>query len=358
MVLLFVYLLVALVFSFACSIMEAVLLSVNPSYIGLKEKEGSSIGKSLKEFKDNIDKPLAAILTLNTFAHTIGAAGVGVQAQELWGEESLTVVSIVLTLVILILSEIIPKTLGAIYWKSLAPVTVKFLKGLIFILYPLVYVSNLITKGLSNGEKSVLISRDEYEIITDMGHEEGIFTDAESKVIRNMLNFNNIRVEDIMTPRTVMLSVSEEISLDEFYERTDHIPFSRIPIYENNIDQITGFVLKDEILDSMISGKGKEKLKTLKRDVLTINKRKKLPELFKKLMESQEHLAIVIGEYGNTIGIVTMEDVIETLLGSEIMDELDNTEDLQELARKKWSIRAKKLGLLHEEDLNSEDEKK
>lgn len=333
--------------------MEAVILSVNPSYVALKERENHPSGKLLRKFKDNIDRPLAAILTLNTFAHTIGAAGVGVQAQKIWGEESLTIVSIILTLLILILSEIIPKTLGANYWKSLAPTTAKFLKVLIFIFYPLIIVSNWITAGMGKGKKSIL-SRDEFEVMADIGEREGIFRKGESQIIKNLMRFNSIKVEDIMTPRTVMLASHENISMQEFFNRLSDMHFSRIPIYDKNIDEVTGFVLKDEILEKIIHGKGEEKLKSIRRDMMTVDKKMNLPELFSKLMDRQEHIALVIGEYGNTIGIVSMEDVVETLLGLEIVDEFDNIEDLQELARENWKIRAKKLGF-YPSDASSEE---
>jgi CBS domain containing-hemolysin-like protein len=262
--LLLLYLTIALFFSFLCSIMEAVLLSVTPSYVGIKLQEGKQEGKDLEAFKDNIDRPLAAILTLNTFAHTLGAAGVGAQAQIIWGEEYLTLISTILTLIILFLSEIIPKTLGANYWQQLTPFTVKALKVMIYSpLYPIIVLSQFITRWLKSDKERSVLSRADFTAMAEIGMKEGIFRDEESKIISNLLQFNRIQVKHIMTPRTVVEAAPEEMKVMEYFEQRAEFHFSRIPIYQENIDQITGYVLKDDILTQLVKGQGESLLKEI-----------------------------------------------------------------------------------------------
>jgi CBS domain containing-hemolysin-like protein len=344
---LLLYLFIALFVSFLCSILEAALLSTNPSYIEAKAKEGKKYAKGLKEFKLNIDLPLAAILTLNTFAHTIGAAGVGAQAEKLWGNEYLSLVSILLTIAILLISEIIPKTLGANYWRSLAPFTWISLKVLIYSpLYPLILLSKQITRWLNRNKDVPVLNRAEFQAMAELGMKEGIFWKEESRILRNLMKFNRIQVKSIMTPRTVIVSAPEEQSLKEFYDGYEEIRFSRIPIYQENADNITGYVLKDEVLEEIIDNKGEQPLSSIRRKIQIVNEQLPIVRLFQKLIETKEHVAMVVGEYGELTGIVTMEDTIETLIGIEIMDELDNVEDMQAQARKNWERRAKKLGLI------------
>ncbi len=351
--LLLFYLFIALFFSFTCSVLEAVLLSVTPLYIRKKIQDGYKTGKLLKKFKENIDRPLAAILTLNTFAHTIGAAGVGAQAQEVWGNEYLSVVSAVMTIVILIFSEIIPKTLGANNWQRLGLLSAHVLKVLIFVLYPFVILAQVITKILKS-EESTQLSRKDFSAMTEIGYQEGVFKKGETKIIQNLLKFNQILVKDIMTPRTVVFTRSENISIKEFYHSVTEKNFSRIPVYSGNIDNVTGFVLKDEVLEHMINKEEDLKLKDIKRNILIIYDKITIPQLFNDLMEKREHIALVVDEYGGMAGIVTMEDVIETLLGMEIIDEMDKVADMQRLARKNWKKRAMKMGLIDKDIMNDD----
>ncbi len=342
----FVYLAIALGFSFLCSVLEAILLSVTPSYINIKIQDGKKAGEDLKMLKDDIDRPLSAILTLNTFAHTAGAAGVGAQAQLIWGVEYLTLVSIILTLLILFLSEIIPKTIGAMYWRTLAPFAAPLTKILVYTLYPAVWVSQLVTKLIKRDEKKSVLSRADFRAIAEIGIKDGVFRDSESAIIRNLLNFNSILVKNIMTPRTVVLAADEEMSIQAFHKNHQDLRFSRIPVYKNTIDSVTGFVLKDEILLNMINHNGEKPLRDIKRKIEIVPEVVSIPELFKLLVDKNVHIAMVVDEYGGMAGIVTMEDIIETLLGLEITDEYDSVDDLQALARENWEKRARRLGLL------------
>lgn len=364
--LLIFYAFISIFFSFLCSILEAVLLSITPTFLNVKKQEGKAYAVELEELKKDVDKPLIAILTLNTIAHTVGAILVGVQAKvayvELYGSQTRSlfgieftedlmvgVVSTIMTILILVASEIIPKTIGATYWKKLSNFTSKALKAMVFFMKwtGLLWILQLFTKLVGGkGHHGSVFSREDFTAMTDIAEEEGVFQESESKVIRNLLTFDEIQAKDIMTPRTVMKVASEETTIQEFFDNNRPFRFSRIPVFKESADNITGFFLKDELLEAIIDKKGKKNLGTIKREILVTNRTKALPELFEKFVEKNEHLSLVVDEYGSVSGLVTMEDVIETLLGLEIMDESDNVEDLQVLARKKWESRAKRLGII------------
>lgn len=329
---------VSIIFSFLCSIWEAVLLSISPAQVEIKYQEGATMGLRLKKFKNNIDRPLAAILTLNTIAHTVGAIGVGHQAAIIFGNTiwATVVTPAAMTLAILILSEIIPKTLGANYWKELMPFTVASLHFIIILLYPLVWFSQHITRWLKKDKSKSIFSRADFSAITEIGAKSGIFKHGESRIIRNLLSFNSILAKDIMTPRIVVKAAPEDQTIKEFFEENKKLRFSRIPIYTETKDDISGFFLKDDLLTNIIDGKGDAKLKDIVREIHIVNEQLPIPSLFNHLMENREHIALVVDEFGGMAGIVTMEDVIETLLGMEIMDEFDNIENMQILARKNW----------------------
>lgn len=352
--LLIVFFLVAILFSFLCSMWEAVLLSITPSYARIQMQRGSSIGHHLQEFKENVDRPLAAILTLNTIAHTVGAIGVGSQANAIWAETSpvitTAVVPILMTLGILILSEIIPKTIGANYWKELAPFTVASLNFIMFLLAPLIWLTQLITKTLKKEKDKSVLSRSDFMVMTEIGEQEGVFQQSESTIIKNLLRFHSIETKSIMTPRTVVKAAPEQMTLQEFHEANPVLRFSRIPIYnEDSKDRFTGFFLKDELLASLLEDKGDEPLSILRRDIMVVTEQFPITDLYDRLLKKREHIALVVDEFGGMAGIVTMEDVIETLLGLEIVDEFDSAEDMQSLARENWKKRASALGLVEEE---------
>ena len=340
------YFLIAVLVSFICSIMEASLLSVTPTFLAVKISEGKPFAKSLQQLKEKIDTPLAAILTINTFANTVGAVGVGVQAQKIWGNEYLTIVSGILTITILIFSEIIPKTLGANYWKTIAPSIPYFLKGMIYSpFYPIIILAQFITKALKQDENQDVLSRTEFHAMAEIGVKEGIFKKEESKILLNLMVFNKIEVKSILTPRTVVFAADQEVKIIDFFSNNEKIRFSRIPIYNKDIENISGYVLKDDIMQYMIEDKQERKLESLRREIKVVNEQMPIIRLFYKLIEDKEHIAMVVGEYGEMLGIVTMEDIIETLLGTEIMDEFDNVADMQELAKKVWERKSRRLDL-------------
>ncbi len=344
---------VSIVFSFLCSVWEAVLLSITPSYTQMKLQDGDPLGETLQSFKENIDRPLAAILTLNTIAHTVGAIGVGAQATKIWGASivATAIVPVVMTLAILILSEIIPKTIGANYWKELSGFTVRSLKFVMLILAPLVFISQIITKALKKDKNASVLSRADFGAMAELGSQQGVFDEGESNILRNLLRFRTIVASNIMTPRTVMIASDQKTKIQDFHETHPNLRFSRIPVFEDSSDEITGYVLKDQILKSIVDGKGDEALSSIRRDVLAVKHDFPIPELFSHFTSKREHVAMVLGEFGGTAGVVTMEDVIETLLGLEILDEQDKVEDMQTLAREKWEQRARKIGLIESSEV-------
>ena len=354
MTLLIFYATISIFFSFLCSILEAVLLSITPTFINVKKNEGKEYALSLETLKKDVDKPLIAILTVNTIAHTVGAILVGVQAEKVFGngDNSIMIVSAIMTILILVLSEIIPKTIGATYWKKLANFTSKALNALIFPLKwtGLLWVLQLTTKLIGGkGHHGSVLSREDFHAMTDIAHEEGVFHESESKVIKNLLTFNDVMAKDIMTPRTVLKTANEETTVETFFANNQNLRFSRIPVFKDKSDNITGLVLKDDVYKEMANGNGDKKLVEVKRNIIIVNRNMPIPKLFEELVASKNHMSLVVDEYGSVSGIVTMEDVIETLLGLEIMDESDNVSDLQMLARKSWETRAKRLGLFDEQ---------
>lgn len=338
--------------------MEAVLLSITPSFINGKKVSNPALGKQLQEYKADIDKPLSAILTLNTIAHTVGAIGVGAQAAVAFGDTPINIpfinlsisyeslIATLMTLAILILSEIIPKTLGANYWRELTPITVKALKVITFILKPFVWLSMLITKTFKSSAVHSVLSRDDYRAMTSMGGESGALKKQETKIISNLLDLDALVVKDVMTPRLVIHARDESMTLQEYFDTSQKFQFSRIPIFEKNVDNLIGFVLKGDIFKGIIEGNGDKPLASLKREIDHVNETVTLNDFFKKMSGKGNHLTAVVDEYGALSGLVTMEDVLETLLGYEIVDESDSIEDLQAYARQKWEERAKKLGMI------------
>ena len=354
MTLLIIYGFVSIFFSFLCSILEAVLLSVTPTFINVKKKEGKPYAESLEALKKDVDKPLIAILTLNTIAHTVGAILVGVQAETVFGdgENSIMIVSAVMTFLILVLSEIIPKTIGATYWKKLANFTSKALNILIFPLKytGILWVLQLTTKliGGKNAHVST-VSRESFMAMSDIAHEEGVFQESEHKVIQNLLNFKEVLAKDIMTPRTIMIVEDENTTIETFFNQNQNLRVSRIPVYSESQDHITGLVLKDDVFKEMALDNDDKKLADIKRDIIIVERNLPIPTLFEKLVDSKNHMALVVDQYGSVSGLVTMEDVIETLLGLEIMDESDSVADLQQQARNSWKTRAKRLGMIEKD---------
>lgn len=352
MILLFAYLFLALFVSFLCSIMESVLLSTPQSFLIVKQKKGNKWANSYIDFKNNIDKPLSAILSLNTVAHTIGAAGVGAQAIKVFGEASFGIVSAVLTILILVITEIIPKTIGAKYWRSLAMFSSFTINIMIIITYPLVLMSAFITKVISKSNKEQTVSREEIAALASIGADEGVFSDKEYKIVQNILKLKNVKVKEIMTPRVVVAIADENLHLNDFLESKDYLKFSRIPVYSENSENITGYVLRQQVLENLAEDKHDLILKDIKRKILVFPDTTVLYSLWEKLLEKKEHIAAVVDEYGGLAGIVTMEDVIETLLGLEIVDENDTITDMQKYAREIWKTRQAKFNLIDKLNMN------
>lgn len=339
------YLVLAIAISFLCSIMEAVILSVSVSFIKTREMEGKPGALLLGELKNNIDRPLAAILSINTIAHTVGAAGVGAQAVAIFGEAYFGWISAILTLLILVFSEIIPKTIGAKYWRKLAIPSAGILMGMIYFSWPLVLISKWITRFLSGSDTENSVSREEITAMASIGTQEGVFEKSEEKVIQNLIRLRSINVRTIMTPRTVMVAASQYLLLTEFFKNKDYLSISRIPIYDTDLDSITGYVLKYDVLEKLADDKFELKLKDIKREMLVTFENFTIPKLFEQLLEKKEHIALVVDEYGGVEGIVTLEDIFETLFGLEITDETDRQIDMQKLARDRWMKRAKALNI-------------
>ena len=336
MELILLYLSAALAISFLCSILEAVLLSTPMSFIAMKEQEGAKYAPLLMRQKQDIDKPISAILSLNTIAHTIGAAGVGAEAVKLFGEAYFGLISAVLTVLILVLSEIIPKTVGACYWRQLAMSAAPVIRVMIFVCYPLVLLSELITKLVSSKKQPLSVSREEVSAMVSVGRQEGVFEDREDNVIQNLIHLGNVRVREIMTPRTVAATAAERTTLREFYANHLFRIYSRIPVYDDNPDYITGYILKQTVLEELAEDRFDNRLADIRRPILAFQGQDSVAAVWEEMLKKKEHIAQVCDEYGCFQGIVTMEDVIETLLGMEIVDEKDAVADLQLLAREKW----------------------
>ena len=341
MLMIFIYLFGALGISFLCSVLEAVLLSTPMSFITAKEQEGRKAASVFKELKNNVDRPVGAILSLNTIAHTIGSAGVGAEVTRIWGDQWFGIASVILTLLILIFSEIIPKTIGASYWRSLAMPSAGVIKVLIYITYPFVILSELITKLFSSKEQknnAVTVSREEVSAMVDMGTDEGVFKESESRIIKSCLRLSNVKAKEIMTPKIVLEMADESMTLKEFYDASDW-RFSRIPVYNDDKDNVTGYVLKDIVLEELSEDQFDIKLSEMKRHILSFSEDESVFTIWEKMLGTREHISIIVDEFGGLRGVVTMEDVIETMIGVEIVDEQDTATDMQELAREVYQQR-------------------
>ncbi len=330
--------------------MESVLLSTPQSFLLVKKDEEKAWANSFIKLKDYIDKPLSAILSLNTVAHTIGAAGVGAQAVKVFGEASFGIISAILTLLILVVTEIIPKTIGARFWRKLAPITAQLIKITIFIAYPLVIISSGITKLFSKKDAEQTTSREEIAALASIGTDEGVFSEKEDRIIQNLLKLKNVKVREIMTPRVVLVTAEENLKLESFLKTKDFLQFSRIPIYKENEENITGYVMRQAIFEELANDNHHLKLSDVKREIIVAPNSMALFTLWEKLLEKKEHIAMVVDEYGGLDGIVTMEDIIETLLGLEIVDEKDTITDMQAYAKERWKTRQAKYKLFDQID--------
>lgn len=328
------YFLGALSLSFMCSVLEAVLLSTPMSYISMKEKQGNATASLMKRYKNNIDRPVGAILSLNTIAHTIGSAGVGAESIKVFGEEYFGIISAILTLLILVLSEIIPKTIGATYWRSLAMLSTKTIRAMIVVTYPLVLLSELITRLFTPRSHQASVSREEVSAMVDMGKDEGVFKESESKIIKSCIRLSSVKAKEIMTPSIVVEAVNQELTFKEFYDIQEW-RFSRIPIFEADKEYITGYILKNMVLKELSEDRLDGRLSGIARPILSFREEDSVYNLWEKMLERREHISIVTDENGRMKGVITMEDIIETMTGVEIVDEDDIVVDMQALAEEK-----------------------
>lgn len=354
--LLIFFVVIAIGISFVCSLAESSLLSMTPSYIADVQENNPKKANMLRQLKvDNIDQSLAAILTLNTVAHTLGSIGAGAQATIVFGSAWFGLFSAIMTLAILFLSEIIPKTLGTVYWRQLSGIVAYFVRGIILLLYPLIWISERLTKLLVRGKEPQAFSRREFAALASIGEESGQIDPLESRIIRNLLAFGAIKVEDIMTPRSVMLAFEENKTVAELLVDRPKLTFSRLPIYDGDLDDITGFVLKTDMLLAKVNHAVDKPLTQFKRDITFVFSKMKLFDLLELMLKNRVHIAITVGEYGEVKGLVTLEDVFETLLGLEIVDEIDRVEDMQALARQMMDRRVERLGMKLSDDEQDEN---
>lgn len=338
--LLILFFLLSVSVSFLCSVLESVLLSINMSYVAVMEKEKPGIGKLLRIQKENINKSIASILILNTIANTLGAAAVGAQAAKIFGNDAVVYVSVVLTFAILFFSEIIPKTIGAIYWKQLAPAAAYFIRIFIWLTYPIIIFTLAVTNKISSG-KTDAHSMTKEELLESMlmSEGEGVIDEKESDVIENILKLHDIKVAEVLTPRSVVFALDENMTIKEVMETQPAIfKFSRIPIYKNSIEEVTGLVLTKKIFKQALQDDSVY-LKTIKKDMFAINENIPVSKALDLFISKKDHMFLVRDNYDQTEGIVTLEDCVETILGVEIMDESDTTEDMRELAKRKMKLK-------------------
>ncbi len=343
MALLLTFLLGTLCVSFLCSILEATLMSTPLSFITMKKEQGYKLADKFLAYKTDTEKPLAAILSLNTIANTIGAAGVGRQATILFGSTWFGIISAITTLLILIFAEIVPKTIGASYWKHLTGFATRTISFLIVILYPLVLLVSLIARTLSKDEDEATVSREEVTAMANIGVEEGVIDSDENKVIQNIMKLDNVPAYEAMTPRIVAVTAQENMTLKNFYKNEQYLHYSRIPVYGDSPEYITGYILLSDALEGLADDEFDKRLKEIKRPISFFNEEDSLSTIWEELLKKREQMALIIDEYGCFQGIVTLEDIIETILGLEIIDENDQAIDMQQFARERWERRQKRF---------------
>ena len=341
--LLLLFLLSAMGISFLCSILESVLLSTPLSYITMREDEGYKPATRFLQYKEESARPLAAILALNPIANTVGAAGVGRQAQILGGSELFGWISALTTLLILIFAEIIPKTIGTSYYRKLMGFTTKTLRVLIVLMYPIVILIELITKIFQKDDDEASVSREEVSAMANVGEEEGVIDKDENRIIQNVIKLDKVKAYDVMTPRVVCQTASENMSLKNFYKDKDFEHYSRIPVYSESDEYITGYILRSEALECLAEDKFDMRLSEIKRDITFFNDEQSIADIWDTLLAKKEQIGLIIDEYGCFQGILTLEDIIETILGLEIIDENDEASDMQQFARERWKQRAKRF---------------
>ena len=339
---------VSIALSALCSTLEATLLSTPISFITGLEEQGIKGAERLKRLKQNPDRPISAILCLNTIANTVGASIVGSLVYEVYGDALVGIFSTIFTLMILFFSEIIPKTIGTSYWRSLALPASSIISGMIFVTYPLVWILEKFTKMISGRSEQVSVSREDISAMVSVATEEEVIETEEKKMIQNLLKLDEMTAHEIMTPSTVVEMAEGGMSIKEFYD--SDLTHSRIPVYdEDNDDYVIGYILRQTVLEEMAEDKFSTKLKDIIRPILSFPEEEPVGNIWEKMLEKKEHISIIIDEYGTFRGIVTMEDVIETMLGQEIVDETDEVVDMQEYAKEQWEKAQKDIHIISAE---------
>lgn len=359
LILLIFFISLSLIVSFLCSISEAALLTMTPSYIDTLSEEDPKGAALLKNVKiDNIEKSISAILTLNTVAHTLGSLGAGAQAVIVFGNAWFGVFSAVMTLVILIGTEIIPKTIGTAYWRRLAIPVAYYVRAINIALLPIIWVTEKISRLLTRGNQESSFNRHEFLALANQGESSGQMTEMETRIIKNSLALGMINVEDIVTPRSVVTAFDENMTVGDVLAKYPKLPFSRFPIFNEDLDNATGFVLKSDLLIAKANQEIHTPIKQFRRDIHFVFAKLKLFDLLDLMLKQRVHIALAVGEFGEVKGLVSLEDVLETLLGLEIVDEFDRVEDMQALARQLMDRRMHRLGATLEEDTTVVDERK
>ncbi|HFS85401.1 MAG TPA: DUF21 domain-containing protein [Epsilonproteobacteria bacterium] len=340
--LLLLFFLGAVGISFLCSILESVLLSVNMAYVSVLEREGTRSGTLLRDQKENINKSIASILILNTIANTLGAAAVGAQAESLYGSEAVFYVSAILTFAILFFSEIIPKTIGAVYWKSLAPLASYIIRIFIWITYPIILMTLFVTNRISKDQEGMSLSKEELLESALLSEGEGVLDEKESDVIENILMLDSIKVEEILTPRTVIYAIDGSRTLRDIIDNEAAIyKFSRIPVYKESIENVTGMTMTKKIFKHAQKDDTKT-LAEIQKDIFRISENLPVSKALDLFIKKKDHMFLVVDSYDQTEGIVTLEDCVETILGVEIVDESDSDEDMRAVAKLKMKLRRRR----------------
>ena len=348
------YILLALSVSFTCSLCEAALFSTTHAFIEVLVQRRSRVGLLLRNHKANVDRPIAAILTLNTIAHTAGAAGAGAEAALLLGNDLVGIITVVLTLLILIFSEIIPKTMGALYWQPLSPLVAYLIEGMIILTYPAVWAFERLTRLMTPKERAPTVTRSELEVLAALSTSEGGLEKSEHIIFRNLLHLGGVHVSDIMTPRTVMLALHEEMTVGDVLKKHRVLPYSRIPTFSESFDDIRHFVLRSDVLMEAAQDHDHVAMKDLARPLDSVPENMTVDTVLAEFTNRQEHIFLVFDEYGGTAGLITLEDAIESLIGVEITDESDLVADLRELAQQRYQRQQRLLGILSETDEQTE----
>ena len=339
---LLIFLFSAIGISFLCSLLEASLMSTPVSYVTMREEEGYKPATRFKKYKLDSSRPIAAILSLNTIANTIGSAGVGAQATRLFGSEWFGLVSAIVTILILVFAEIIPKTIGATHWKRLVGFTSGCIRVLIIMLYPIVRSVEFLQKLLTPKGDEVMVTREEISAMADVAEESGELDEDENEVIQNLIGLEDLHADSAMTPRVVCAVAAESMTVGRFYKDKRFLHHSRIPVFSQSQDYISGYVLRMDALQLVADDKKDVPLGSIKREIASFQKEMPLDEIWGEMISKDEQIAVIIDEYGSFQGILTLEDVIETILGDEIVDEQDAVRDMQQFARDKWKRHRKR----------------